>query len=273
MYSLHKIPVSFLLTFLSLTALAGDPYRISAGAAEAGSGYACIMKKGFWSAFHNQALLSSHTSSLLTGINYESRFNIRELGTRTAAMIIPAGRTSIGAVYSNFGYADFSRQMAGLSSGMSLSEKLAAGVQIDYFDEKVPGEVDYAPALTFEGGITFTPSENVIIGAHCFNPFPGSLRKRYLPSSLRVGAGINFTKVLFAGTELEMSSGEKPNLKFGFDYEAGNRFWMRSGYCTENTSFAFGIGYLVNFVQLDIGFVTHERLGVTTSASLIFKIK
>ena len=34
------------------------------------------------------------------------------------------------------------------------------------------------------------PSEKITIGLHLFNPVPGSLRKTYLPSCLRAGAGI-----------------------------------------------------------------------------------
>lgn len=272
LYSLQRISVSVFSVFLSLAALAGDPYRIAAGAAEAGTGYSCIMKNGFWSSFHNQALLA-YSNGLSSGFNYENRFSIRELGTKTAGLAIPAGKASIGAIYSHFGYSDFSRQMAGLACGMSLSDEIAAGVQIDYFAERVAGEVNYDPAVTFEGGLLISPSENLRFGVHFFNPVPGSLRKRYLPSALRVGAGINLSRILFAGTEVEMSSGEKMNLKCGFEYEAGKRFWLRSGFSTENTAFGFGIGYLVNFVQIDLGFITHERLGVTSSASLIFKIK
>jgi hypothetical protein len=87
--SLLKIPVSFLLLFSSLTASAGDPYRLTAGAAETGTGYVCVMKNGFWSSFHNQATLASN-STLSCGFNYENRFSIIELGTRTAVLIIPA---------------------------------------------------------------------------------------------------------------------------------------------------------------------------------------
>jgi hypothetical protein len=48
---------------------------------------------------------------------------------------------------------------------------------------------------------------------------------------------------------------------------------LRGGYCSDNNAFSFGLGYLVKIVQMDIGFVTHENLGVTSSVSLIFKIK
>ena len=272
LYSLHKISVSVFFIFYSATSLASDPYGITAGAGEAGTGYTCVMKNGFWSSFHNQASLADYNSFAL-GFNYQNRFNIAELGIRSAGMIIPAGRASLGALYSHFGYVDFNRQMAGLACGMRLSENLAAGVQIDYFSERTTGEYNNIRKITFEAGILISPSENIRLGIHLFNPVPGSLRKNYLPSSVRAGAGIYLSKILFAGTEVEMSSGNKVIFRTGFEYEAGKRLWLRGGFCTDNTSFSFGLGYLVKFVQVDIGFVTHEKLGVTSSASLIFKIK
>ena len=78
--------------------------------------------------------------SLSAGFNYENRFSIREIGTRTAGIIIPAGKASFGAIYSYFGYSDFRREMTGIACGLKLSEKIAAGVQVDYFSERTHGE-------------------------------------------------------------------------------------------------------------------------------------
>jgi hypothetical protein len=257
--------------FLYLNVSGSDPYRLSAGAGEAGMGYVCIMKNTFWSSFHNQALLADNTSVSL-GFNYENRFSLKELGTRTAAIIIPAWKTSIGAVYSYFGYPDFKREMTGLACGLKLSEKLAAGVQIDYFSEKAPGEYDNIQSVTFETGITIIPTENVRIGVHLFNPLPNSLRKTYLPARLRIGAGTDLSTSLFAGVEAEMSTGGKLIIRTGLEYEAAKKLWIRGGFSTDNNSFSFGFGYLTNIVRIDLGFATHEMLGITSSASLIFKI-
>lgn len=271
MLSLQRLSVSVFTLFLSLAVRAGDPYRIAAGAAEAGSGFVCLTSNTFWSSFHNQGLLAFNRS-ISAGVNYENRFGIPELGTRTAGLRIPAGKTSLGAIYSHFGYAGFSRQMAGLACGMKISGNMAAGIQIDYFDERISGEDVYSPAVTFEMGFVLIPAENVRIGINLFNPVPGTLRKRYLPSSVKAGAGIDLNKNLFTGFELGMSSRKKMTLRCGFDYEAGKNFRIRSGFSNENTAFSFGIGYLMKPVQIDFGFVTHDRLGVTSSASLIFKI-
>jgi hypothetical protein len=268
--SLLKISVSILLLFLSVTA-SGNPYRFSAGAAEAGMGSFCITGNGFWSSFRNQALLGFN-NSFSAGANYENRFGISELGTRTAGMIIAADRTSLGIVYSHFGYPDFRREMGGISCGMALSDKISAGVQIDYFSEKTSGEYDNNRILTYEAGLLIIPSEKIRVGIHIFNPVPNSLRKSSLPSTLRAGAGIELSKVLYAGAEAEMSSGEKLILRTGFEYEAFKKFWLRGGFSSENTSFTFGTGYLFKSIKLDLSFATHERLGVTSSVSLIFKI-
>jgi hypothetical protein len=269
--SLHKISVSVFYIFLSLTASGGDPYRPSAGAGEAGMGYVCIMKNGFWSSFHNQASLA-YNNSFSFGINYENRFSIRELGTRSVGMIIPAGKASLGVVYSHFGYTDFKRDMTGLACGIKLSEKISAGIQVDYFSERASGEYGNNQSVTCEAGLLVTPSENIRIGVHLFNPVPNSIRKTYLPTTLRVGAGTDLNKLLFAGVEVEMSSGSKLIIRTGFEYEVAKKLWIRSGFSTNNNSFSFGLGYLVKIAQINLGFTTHEKLGVTSSVSLVFKI-
>jgi hypothetical protein len=99
------------------------------------------------------------------------------------------------------------------------------------------------------------------------------LRKSYLPSILRAGAGIYLNRLLFACAEAEITTGRNLMLKTGFEYGSGKNFRLRGGFSSENTSFSFGIGYLLKSVQIDLGFTTHERLGITSSASIIFKLK
>lgn len=235
-------------------------------------GYACLTGRSLWAQFHNQAGLGLN-SHLSAGFNYENRFGIRELGTASAGIIVPAGKTSIGAVYSHFGYPDFRRHMAGIACGLKLSEKISAGTQIDYFSEMTYGEYDDIQAVTFEVGLLMIPADHIRVGIHLFNPVPASLRTSFLPSRIRAGAGIDLSSALFSAFEAEMSTAGNLLVRTGFEYEAYNRFWLRGGFCTENTAFSFGLGYKIDFVRLDLAFVTHESLGVTSSASMIFILK
>ncbi|MDR2887387.1 MAG: hypothetical protein LBV26_05215 [Bacteroidales bacterium] len=230
------------------------------------------MKDGFWSSFHNPALLALSKSFVL-GVNYNNRFNINELSTRTAAVKIPAGKAVLGVLYSSFGYADFRRNVAGLSCGLNLSEKLSAGVQVDYFSELVPGEYEDRHFIAGGAGLVYGITKNTSIGVHVLNPVPNTLRKNDMPMTLRVGAGTKLNKSLFAGAEAEMSSGNRMALKMGLEYEIMRSFMLRSGFNTEFNSFGFGCGYMLRFMQLDLAFATHEKLGLTSSVSLLFTIR
>jgi hypothetical protein len=270
--SLLKISVSFLLIFSFLPASGGDPYLHPPGAAEAGMGNVCITHNGFWSSFQNQAILTD-IKSLSLGFNYENRFGIPELGTRSAGIIIPTGKTVLSSVYSHFGYSDFKRDMTALGCGMMLSKKLAAGIQIDYISEKSAGEYNHYQTLTCEAGLLLNIGENTRLGIHFFNPVPNSLRKSFLPSSIRTGIGTYLNKYLFTGLEAEMNSESKLIIRTGLEFEAAKKLLLRGGFCTEYNSFSFGLGYREKFFGLDIGFVTHDKLGITSSAALIFNIK
>jgi hypothetical protein len=272
LFSLHKISVSIVSIFLTVSAYGGNPYGIPDGAGETGMGSVCVMRKGFWPSFINQASLA-YNRSISTGISYENRFGISELGTRTAGLVLPAGKTSLGLIYSHFGYSDFCREMAGIACGLSLSENIAAGIQIDYFSEKTYGEYENYQVLTYEAGLIITPSEIIRIGIHLFNPVPNSVRKSFLPVTLRTGAGIDLSKMLFAGVEAEMSSGDKLIIRTGFEYEIIKNLLMRGGFSSKNTSFTMGMGYKIKALRLDLGFASHERLGITSSVSIVYLIK
>ena len=272
MFSLHKISVSVYIALFSLVLHAGDPSFIPVGAAQAGMAYVTVMKTDLWSSFHNQASLAFQ-QGISCGISYENRFGIKEMGTCTASMAAKTGKAALGVVYSHFGYPDFSRQMTGIACGLPLSEKIAAGVQIDWFSEKMYGEYNNKQALTFEAGLMITPSEKLRFGIHLFNPLPDKIRKNEMTSGIRAGAGIKLTGTLLAGAELEMTTGGRVDLRTGFDYEAAKNFWLRGGFRTMNSSFSFGLGYRAKPAIIDIAFATHEKLGITSTISITFIIK
>jgi len=270
--SLLKFSVSFILIIFSLSASGGNPYRVSSGTAEQGMGSVCIMKTGFWSSFQNQALLA-YNKTLSAGLNYENRFNISQLGTHSAGILIPSGRATLGIIYSHFGYPAFRRQMAGVACGLLLSQKISAGIQADYYSEKTSGEYDNYQMVTFEAGILIRPSDNISLGIHLFNPVPNLLRRSFLPATLRVGGGIMLSSVIFAGAEAEMSSKDNLLIRTGFEYKPGRNIFFRGGFSSENTSFTIGFGYMLRSIKLDLAFATHDKLGITSAASIIFTIK
>jgi len=235
-------------------------------------GWSCVMKPGFWSSFHNQALLPFNLSAA-AGINYHGRFGISELATKSAGLAIPLRNAGLGLIYSHFGYRDLARHSAGLACGLRLSEKISAGVQADFFAEKTAGEYNERRSLSFEAGLHIMMSEQVSLGIHVFNPIPGALRNDRLPSSVRIGAGLMLSSELNVSAETEMSTSGGLDIRTGFEYEPVRNLRLRGGFRSGGNSFCFGIGYNVKSVLIDLGFSTHVRLGMSTAASLIFSFK
>lgn len=235
-------------------------------------GWSCVMRPGFWSSFHNQALLPLNRSAA-AGINYQGRFGISELGTKSAALVVPLENAGLGFIYSNFGYSDLARHSAGLACGLRLSENISGGVQADFFAEKTAGEYRERRSLSFEAGLHIRISEQASLGIHIFNPVPGALRKDYLPSSLRVGAGLSLSDEFSVSAETEMSTAGGPDIRTGIEYDPVHGPSLRCGFSSCGNSFCFGIGYHVRTILIDLGFSTHERLGTSTAASIVFSFK
>jgi hypothetical protein len=270
--SLHKIPVSLFCFLLSCALSGSNPYSYTAGAGEAGCGYVCIMRTGFWTSFHNQAALA-YNSSPAAGINYENRFAIKELGIRSAGIIIPAGKTSIGAIYSSSGYPDLRRNNGGVACGMKITDNISLGIQIDLFTEKTPEEYSNSNYLTCQTGLLITVNPDIKLGIHLFNPLPNSLRKTALPSVIRIGIGKNITTSLFAGAESEIGTSGIMIIRTGFEFMPNKRLSLRGAFSTDNSSFSFGLGYQTDPVNIDLACSTHEILGLTSSISLIYHIR
>lgn len=217
----------------------------------------------------NQASLAFNTS-LAAGINYQSRFNLKELSTCTAGFIMPVNSTSVGAIYSHFGYSDFRRSMTGLACGLNLANNIAAGIQVDYFAERTYGEYNDRNTLTFEIGTIISITENLQAGIHLFNPLPNAWRKEYMPSTISVGTGIRISPSLFAALEADINSDERFVAKTGFEYKAVKNFILRGGYNTDHNSFSFGLSYWMKPVKIDLAFATHDRLGISSSVAMLF---
>ncbi len=271
MFSLQKISVSLICFLLPFRIVGNVIYRQPPGACEAGMGYACVMKPGIWSSFHNQAGLPLF-SNYAVAFSFENRFGLKELSTRSVGFIIPAGKSAIGAFYSYFGCPDYKREIIGAASGIKLSEGVSAGVQIDYLSERTTGDYEDYRMLTCEAGLMFGLSENLKAGVHIFNPVPNSMRNFPVASSIRAGAGVTVSPQLFAAAEAEMIAGGKLSLKAGFEYEAAKKLIIRGGYSTGEPSFSFGFGFKTKPAVLDMAFSTHPKLGIISTISIGFNI-
>lgn len=249
-----------------------NPYALAAGAREASMAYADIATAGFWSSFHNQALLGYYKKFTLA-MSHESRFGIAELSNKTFGLIIPSGYGSLGAAYSYYGYSDFNRHTAALAYGMMLGENIAAGVQADLYSTRQWGNYSNYTEVTFEAGITWQPSDPLTLAFHLYNLLPPPLRPENLPTVISTGLSYRFSERFLAAIEYEAGSNRSNSLKAGCEGEVIDLIFLRGGLMTEPFGYSFGAGYRSSLFQADLSFITHENLGLTPSVSLMVNIK
>jgi hypothetical protein len=249
-----------------------NPYRLSAGARQVGLAYASSSTTGFWTSFHNQASLA-HMRKLSIGINQDNRFGLAELSNKTFGFILPSGHGSLGAVYSYYGYTDYSLHTVGLAYGMKLGSILSVGVQADLFSAKGEIDYEYTNELSFQIGALIKPAKGLSIGLHVFNPLPNIERQLEIPSVITLGVGYLFSGTFYTGVDLESSNSGHNNLRLGMEYQAYENFFIRGGLMSNPRGGTFGFGYSGRIFQGNIGFITHENLGLTPSLSLVIYIR
>lgn len=266
--TLQKQLTTLILLALSIAVYSQNPYRLSAGARQVGMAYATASSIGFWNSFHNQASLA-HMHKLSFGLNQDNRFGLAELSNKTFGFILPTGKGSLGAVYSYYGYSEYYRHSAGLAYGTKLGRMLSVGVQADLFSTRATGDYENTNELTFEVGALFKPTSGLSIGLHAFNPLPNSLRNHDIPTVITMGVGYTFSEVFTTVIDLEASNSGHNNVRFGMEYQTFGNFFVRGGIMTNPAGFSFGFGYSGQIFQGNIGFITHENLGLTPSLSLV----
>lgn len=272
LHPLLKIRLIILFILLSIPLRGQNPYRLAAGAREASMAYAASATKGFWSSFHNQALLG-HYENFTLALNHESRFGLAELSNKTFGLIIPTGHGSLGAVYSYYGYSDFNRHTAAVAYGMKIGEHLAAGVQADLYSTRQWGNYSNYNEITFEAGLLWQPTNLLSLAFHLYNPLPPLLRSNDLPVMISTGVSYLFANRFLTAVEYEAGSNGFNTLKVGCEAELLDLLFLRGGLLTKPFGYSFGTGYRSRLFQADLSFITHENLGLTPSVSLLFNIK
>ena len=263
--------ISTFFILLGVAVRSQEAYRFSAGAREAGLAYTTVATTGFWTSFHNQASLA-YLNSLSLGVNQDNRFGLSELSNKTFGFILPTGHGSLGAIYSYYGNDDYKRHSAGLAYGLKINRMLSLGVQADLFSTRAALDYESTNELSCEIGALLKPSERLSIGLHAFNPLPNSIRELDMPTVLSLGIGYLFSGTFYTGIELESSSTGHNNIKLGMEYQFYGNFYVRGGLMSRPRGMAFGLGYSGGFFQGNLGFITHEDLGLTPSLSIVLYI-
>ncbi|NHB68382.1 PorV/PorQ family protein [Perlabentimonas gracilis] len=275
----HNKPRSRVPAILAMASLIlmVSPYLASAdlpeekaGARSAGLGYSTAAIIDGWSLFHNQAGVA-YLENPWVGVHHENRFISPDLNFSALGAMLPVRVGTLGLSIKRLGFSQFSQTKLGLAYGMKLAPTLSAGVQLNAHHIFVAGEYGSTMVLSAEGGLIYSPNDNLNVGFHVVNPTRSKLLDdQRIPTLLNLGLSYQIGDMVMVTSGVEKNLDADFSFKAGVEFEPINSLYFRMGMASNPSLLTFGVGYQISSIQIDLAFSRHEILGYTPHFSLSY---
>ncbi|MBA3704865.1 MAG: hypothetical protein H0W84_02885 [Bacteroidetes bacterium] len=249
--------------------------NFSLGARSSAMGNASVSLTDVWSAHHNQSGLG-FVRQFSAGTYFENKFLLKELSVKGLALALPIKAGTIGICITSFGYSLYSENKYSISFSKTFSDKLSAGIAMDYLNTKIAEGYGSKNAFVAEAGIQAKPLKELSIGIHLFNPTRAKLagyNDERIPTIFRLGVDYNFSNKVILAIETKKDISEKAIFKAGIEYKAIKEFYLRGGISTNPSLSSFGFGLDLNNFKIDLSANYHQVLGISTQLSLSYIFK
>lgn len=261
----------FSIGFLCLSTSAQN-VNFPGGARSTGVGNASLTFQDVWSVFNNQAGLAG-VETISAGAFYESRFTLKELSVRGAAVAVPVGGGTFGASYNSYGYSLYNQSKYGLAYARQLGDDFYAGVQIDYLNLRLGEGYGSRGGFTVEMGFQYQLKDDLMLAAHLYNPNRSDYadyNNERTPSVLKAGFQYRFSEKILTVAELVKDLDKNVQFRAGLEYALVESFYVRAGVGTAPASTSLGFGYEFSGFKLDVASAYHANLGFTPQISLTY---
>lgn len=230
-----------------------------------------------WNSFKNTASLA-HVENIEAAAQYENRFMMKELSTRSIQAGFNAKYVNVGLGFSYQGYSAYNEMIAGLGIARNFGDKFSMGVQFDYYTAYFSSseESRYRGALLAQFGVASQILPKLTVGFHTFNPFQTNIKTEFsekrIPSIFSIGTNYAFADNLVWLTQIDKEVSSNYRFASGFEYTMIKELTVKLG--------AYGYDYLVPCLGFGLhlgGFhfhlngELHPQLGLNTIANLKYR--
>lgn len=262
--------IGFFLIFISPLQSQQSPSAITGSTAPANASTAYKEK---WTAFHNPAILTVAQNTSVC-INYENKFELKELSTKSVSVAIPTKLVNFGLAISHFGYSQYNEMQTGLGLARSFSSKFSLGVQFNYYSVYLSPTEGSKGTLVTQVGFQSEVFPRFFVGFHAFNPAQTNIKvgitEKRIPSVFSLGSSYYFTDKLICLAQLDKEVDYDLQWRTGFEYELIKKLSIRMGGYGSPFVPSFGVGIQVKKLQLDVNFERHPVLGINSVCELSY---
>lgn len=230
-----------------------------------------------WTAFNNPAMIS-YVEKAEMGIQYENRFIINELSTKSFQAAYSTDFANAGLSFSYFGYSLYHEMLIGLGFARNFSDHFALGVQFNYLNAYFSAINDYKTAFFPQIGLNVNISPVLNLSFNTFNPFQTNITTEYvtkrIPSVFSLGTAYSFADNLVWRVQIDKEISSNYRFATGFDYEMLRFLKVKLGAYAHNYLVpCLGLGFKTGAFHFDLNGELHPILGVNTLASLKYVFK
>ena len=225
-----------------------------------------------WTAFNNPAMLG-YTQKIEAGVQFENRYLISQLSTKTVQFELPTNFVNTGLSFSHFGYSLYHEMIIGAGFARSFSDKFALGVQFNYYMAYFNASNSYRGALLPQVGLSVKLSPALNLGFNMFNPFQTNIQTEYvtkrLPSTFSLGSEYFFSTELVWRTQIDKEVSSNYRFATGFEYQMLQQFTIKLGaYGSDYLVSCIGFGLKTGLFRIDLNCDLHPLLGINPLASV-----
>jgi hypothetical protein len=219
----------------------------------------------------NTAALAS-TKRFSAGVFSERRFNLEGLAGHTAAIALPTASGNFGIRGDYFGGAAYRESAAALAYARNLGEKVAVGLQFNYFNLAAAG-YGSASAINFDAGVMIRLTPQLNAGIQACNPVAatmGSEGTERMPSVYRMGLGYDVSKQVLLSAEAEKVEDQPVGINAGLQYQVADKITAIAGIRSATSAYYLGFGISLKNVRFDVAVSLHPYLGPTPGLLLLY---
>jgi hypothetical protein len=260
----------YLLLFICLlySKTHAQTFLTQMGARAAATGYSSLAMKDEWALFNNPAGLSA-VENKTAAFTYDLR-PLFSSANRTAALFASPIKNAgvVGLGFYRFGDELYNEQM--LSTAFSNQFGLASlGVRVNYLQLNVEGFGRKGLiGIDFGGIASLTPQLSVAASLQNINQMKVSrLDNAYMPVIMRAGVQVKPVEELLVLIEIEKAIDKQTLYRAGFEYQALEKFFFRSGFNLYPSALFGGIGTELKRIKIDYAIYNNYFLGTSHQAS------
>jgi len=230
-----------------------------------------------WSAFSNPSGIG-FASKLNFGFQYENRYFLSELSTKSLDIVIPSKLINAGISASYFGYSLYNEIMLGIGFSRNFSDKFSLGVQLDYLTAYFAAADRYYGALFPHIGLNASLTPDFHLGFSAFNPFQAMIKaeetSKRIPSVFSLGVEYYLLPELNFKAQADKEISSNFRVAAGAEYSFLNFLTAKAGaYYTDYLVPCFGFSISFSSFSFNLNTELHPLLGLVSMASVRYFLK